>query len=64
MRVLGEFLSKYVQNQNCALYVNDKTKKKKTIKQKINRKSCKKTRGINIIHTCNKYKNLEVKRNI
>lgn len=41
-----------------------KQKKKKTIKQKINRKSCKKTRGINIIHTCNKYKNLEVKRNI
>lgn len=29
MRVLGEFLSKYVQNQNCALYVNDKTKKKR-----------------------------------
>lgn len=62
MRVFGEFLSKYVQNQNCALYVNDKIRKKK--KTRINRKSCKKTRGINIIHTCNKYKNLEVKRNI
>lgn len=59
MPVLGEFLSKYVQNQNCALYVTDKIKK-----MRINRKSCKKTRGINVIHTCNKYKNLEVKRNI
>lgn len=32
MRVLGEFLSKYVQNQNCALYVNDKTNKKNAYK--------------------------------
>lgn len=34
MRVLGEFLSKYVQNQNCALYVNDKTKKNDKTKNK------------------------------